>query len=406
MKIRNLSYIEKDYWEANLPILIAVQVTELLDKDKVKITLNKLQLIHPFLRCVIKKENEVPYFFDVQEDMAIRVNFYKESSIQLAKNSFINNLLNRIYDSTKGLCEIAIIEDEVSSLIIFIVHHAICDAVSGLELVKTFFDIYRDSEFKIELFKAHSPIDDYIKNIILPSPKEIIDRYEKNLKKYNLVNILPDKEINRITTVKHISFSLDGAESIIKKSKTNLVSVHGIIGALWANALKQIAAKDEEYIGVLMQSAIDLRKRVEPSVDSRHLISAPIGPQSTFIKLGKDDNILNTALEITNYLKMDIDRNGHFDEMVAGIYSKFDYKTNKVGFFLSNGGKCPNIKAILENISFLSPVYYDSFFISFISEADKMHFNIVFREPWFDKKIVELFIDSFKKLAADFLIKK
>jgi NRPS condensation-like uncharacterized protein len=393
-KLRNLSLIEKDYYDANLPILIPVEIDELLDAKKIESAIEKLQVMHPFLRCSIEVEEGNPYLAEKSENK-VPVVVNETEDITTAKDKFIEQHLNQVIDYSSILFKLSILQDKNTSLILFIIHHAICDAVSGIELVKSFFEFYRDPSLAVRKLNAHPPIDEFIPNFSLVDKAAFIERYRQNLEKYKPVNIEPNKSSDENLVVKRYNFTIN-AEAIMSYAKSNQVSVHGLLGSLFARSLKDIAAKDKTSVGILMQSAIDLRKRANPPIDSKHLISAPIGPQSTFITLNENDDISAAASDITNYIKMDIARNGHFDEMLASVYSNFDYKQNKIGFFLSNSGVCPELDDVIKDISFLSPVYYESFFITVVTHNNQMSFNIVYRTPWFTEEIVERLLAGFK----------
>jgi NRPS condensation-like uncharacterized protein len=370
-----------------------VEIDELLNAKKIESAIEKLQVMHPFLRCAIEVADGEPYL--AEKELSIPIVVTETEDIATAKPKFIEQHLNEAVDYSSSLYKLSILKAKSTSLILFIIHHAICDAVSGMELVKSFFEFYRDPSLAVTKLNAHPPIDEFIPDFSQVDKAAIIERYRQNLEKYNPVNIEPNKSSDENMVVKHHHFTVN-AEAIMSYAKTNQVSVHGLLGSLFARSLKDIAAKDETSVGILMQSAIDLRKRANPPIDSKHLISAPIGPQSTFFTLNEDDDIAIAANDITNYIKMDIARNGHFDEMLASVYSNFDYKQNKIGFFLSNSGVCPELDKAIKDISFLSPVYYESFFITVVTHNNQMHFNIVYRTPWFTEEIVEKLVDGFK----------
>jgi len=396
-------------------IVTISRVKGILSEEIVRQALLCVQQHHPYLNARIIGSLENLQFEFTKSQIPLRIINTNTEDWQ----NIVDEELNEKINSNISLIRTVLINCSSNSQINYLItttHHAISDALSCIQL-------HSELLTCCQHIVSGEPISS-IPIVALPPIEKLLPKWTygvrgnltKNLYFIKLLlqefwyqpqilkieaNAVLEKRCSRML---HHQLPPKTTQRFINSCKQNKVTVHGALCAgLLLAVVREIAPNQTSKINVSCESAVDLRRRLQPEITNEHLgIMACI--LKTWHKIAINSSFWDLARDVKQQLEIGIRHQNPFKVVLnAKLISKYLLKhaqnvASTVN--ITNIGKV-NIPKIygcfeLEEISFVSSyaLFTGTFAVCTSSFQDKLLFNFMFSEPSLSKETIERLANS------------
>lgn len=380
-------------------------------------SLDIIQYRHPALNShIINSENS--YYFQSAGTGKLPLRVVNLVEIQEWED-VVNAEINQVIDSSKYLLRVVfvkILNQQNINYLITTTHHAITDGLSSIQLHAEILTYCQ----KITEDKS-IPVVNTLENI--PPIEKLLPSWTNSFKNKLsrialLLNIALQKYLNPPETLKvekyvpicqrrceiiHRQLNQETTEEFIQQCRQENTTVQSALcAALMLTVSKQLTNTDEDHIKVSCLSYIDLRKRLESTINKENMTVLATSLMG-FYKIKNNISIWELARKIKNDLNKKINQ-GEIFNMIFLAKDLINFSLlfpNQVSttVSVSNVGKV-NIphrygELELEEISFVGShaLYAGMFIVHAATFQEKMTLNFVFSQPAINRKTMEKIVD-------------
>ncbi len=410
------------------PMFFAFRTRVNADIKKIDLqsVLDKLQKKHPMAGIRVEMDDNYQQYIDTENVPSIPV---KEYGSDYRWQGILKEELKTPFDMFRGpLLRFAIRKEQQNTDIIAVFHHAIVDGMGGVIFMDELFTILANPDMHINNYEYTPPFLDMFPDALADKfskqdPPDWIKDREKHFDikepyfKYSAPNIKdypnPDFNINAWTLDKDIT------NKLIKISKDNNVSVHGVVGAILFKAFQNVLGSEENFKNVI-QSPINLRPFLKP--ETNEIMGLFNGLLTTEMK----DHLMDDIFVMAKYLTQDIRGKLDKDLPLSGYYYFNKFFSEKINcqesvfqtwinnpieydFSFSNLGKI-NIqknygKYVIEE--FQGPIFSaikGEKVIGVNTCLGEMHFTLIYDKECFDDEKGKLIVENFHKIFKENIV--
>lgn len=301
---RKLLMVERImYVDSTTPLnaVFTAKIKGKLSEAQIHTALVKIQEKHALLRATIDNSNEKqPLFVEQKNIDSIPLRIIERKTDQDWLTESEKEWYRLFVEKNKPLAQLVWLKSDCVSEILWVMPHCICDGTTIANLMRELLCLLDDPSLTLETYKPYQSIHEF-----LPAEyrnKKLKAEFYLGLARlFFLIKRSSKKKNSGANYALHWKLDLQTTQHIIEKCKTNGISVHAFMCAVFMEAFQQIQGKSAK------------RKVISP-VDIRH-----------FIPEIKEDHIFAFAPTVELTLK-----SGSLVENAKRIKQDLVHKINKM----------------------------------------------------------------------------
>lgn len=389
----------------SLNVVIISKIQGLIGNEVLRQSLDLVQLRHPRLNShIVGSLDSLRFKTEGTEKIPLKVIFNPEPEYW---QTAVTDELSTKIESEKVLLRATLIkasEESTSNYFITTIHHAIIDAICGINLhsdiLKFCQQIVLEKQIpKVNKLAAYPSLEELIANYTveneeLPKPNKPIDTlpFEK---------FAPHQE--RSCGLIHKQLNPDLTQQLIERCKQEKVTVHGAICSAMMLALaKQLGKKGKDFY-FSCRSSVDMRRRVNPPVSEEN-IAMLVSALTSFHPVNNETSFWDLAKQVTEQIKAKL-KTREVCNVILSYRQGTEYAVNnpeRVSFsvFATNIGKVSISSDYglfqLEEICYaLSTTVMGSVFgVAVSTFQDKITFNFLYAQPLISQSTIEKLVKN------------
>lgn len=390
----------------SLNIVVVSKIRGSLDTSVIRQSLDLVQKRHPSLRShIVGDINDLRFKVEGTERIPLQVIHNESEDWRVV----VERELNQKIESEKVLARAILIHSDTEGLVTYFIttlHHAIADALSGINLHSNIL------EYCQEIINGSIPNINYIE--ALPSLEFLVNKtfqtpIEELISITNTSSISKLKSANQATHLErmckliHKKLDLDSSQRLIKKCKEKGVSVHGAIcSAMMFSLAKEIQINNHfQYFSC--RSSVDMRRRLDPQISSENL-SMLVSALTSIHEFTHETTFWEVAKSVTEQIKERLKTSEIYTGVInyrkGAEYLLAHPEATPFSIFVTNIGKVniPKIygSLILEEISYaLSITVMGSVFgVAVSTFSEEIIFNFIFSSPLIEQETINSLIEN------------
>ncbi|KPQ39187.1 MAG: putative protein containing a NRPS condensation (elongation) domain [Phormidium sp. OSCR] len=402
----------------SLNIVVVSEIRGSLDPSVVRRSLDLVQELHPSLKShIIGNTNNLRFVTEGTEKIPLQTIHLDSENW----NSIVERELNQRIESEKVLVKATLVKYSKGSLnhLITTIHHAIADALSGINLHKKILEFY------CEILGGITPNVSPMQK--LPSLKFLMDKkigkdLENKTISKDFIDPISKPQISKLQTsnfathlertckIFHKRLNLDSSIKLMARCKEEGVTVHGAICAAMMFSVAKLIHVDDQGLYFSCRSSVDMRRRIDPPISNDHL-SMIVSALTSIHKLTDKTDFWELAFSVTEQIQQRLQTS----EIHAGVlnYRKGAEKLlahpefTPFSIFVTNIGKVQIPKDYryfsLENVNYAlsTTVMGNVFGVAVSTFLEQTTFNFIFTHPLINQKTMDYLIEETIILLMD-----
>lgn len=375
---------------------------------------------HPFLSSRIVSTGE-SLRFDSQgvQPISLRVieNCQEQSWQKLATEE-----LNQEIESRKSLARVVLLrsDDQSTTNYLFtIVHHAIADGLSSLQLQSQILVFYHEIESEqlvnpVATLPEVPPLNELVPKSMIKSVEEskLLNQLEpletiNNFETLGFEKMVPC-ELRRCAIITQ-QLDKELTQGLLNSCRQEKTTVHGALcAAVILSAAKKISAGKKKNVQVSCLSAFSLRKFIQPEISDEH-IACIASPVVSYHKIEANQLFWNLAREVRQKIESSIDRGDIFSIMSTTDMDSMTANLDQamVTAVVTNLGKVKIPKNYgsleLEEIHFVPAAsgLADQLLCAVTTFEGRMFLNFPFSQPSLSQETMEIIVHDILSYLND-----
>ncbi|MCW2262827.1 MULTISPECIES: condensation domain-containing protein [Sphingobacterium] len=271
---RKLLMVERImYVDSTTPLnaVFTAKIKGELSEAQIHTALVKIQKKHALLRATIDNSNEKqPLFVEQKNIDSIPLRIIERKTDQDWLTESEKEWYRLFVEKNKPLAQLVWLKSDCVSEILWVMPHCICDGTTIANLMREFLCLLDDPSLSLETYKPYQSIHEFLPVEYSSKNKKFKSEFYLGLARlFFLIKRCSKKKASDANYALHWKLDLQTTNQIIKKCKTNGISVHTFICAVFMQAFQQIQGKSAK--GKVI-SPVDIRHFI-PEIKEDHVFA-------------------------------------------------------------------------------------------------------------------------------------